>query len=85
MCGPTAGQADGPAGPERGAVQQLAPTGEAPTGKDPVLATGAAQQPGREAGLDGLRVVSGSPSALLRRGPLRTRRATFTAAGSSKP
>jgi hypothetical protein len=29
--------------------------------------------------------VSGSPGALLRRGPLRTERATFTALGSSKP
>jgi hypothetical protein len=29
--------------------------------------------------------LSGSPGALLRRGPLRTRRATFTAPGSSKP
>ena len=29
--------------------------------------------------------LSGSPSALLRRGPLRTERATFTALGSSKP
>jgi hypothetical protein len=28
---------------------------------------------------------SGSPGAFLRRGPLRTRRATFTAPGSSRP
>ena len=30
-------------------------------------------------------LLSGSPGALLRRGPLRTRRAAFTAPGSSKP
>ena len=29
--------------------------------------------------------LSGSPGALLRRGPLRTRRATYIAPGSSKP
>jgi hypothetical protein len=66
MCGPTASQAGGPAGPERGAVQQLAPAGEAPTGKDPALATGAAQQPGRKVGLYGLRVVSYDEHGCLR-------------------
>jgi hypothetical protein len=44
-----------------------------------MLAVSALRQSGTK------RVAPGSPGALLRRGPLRTERATFTALGSSKP
>jgi len=49
---------------------------------------GAQDPPAEDAGLE-LKVggfdLSGSPGALLRRGPLRTGRAALTASGSSRP